>query len=78
MIGPLADEPAEQLGTWVFDGDPARSVTPLAALHAMLEGEVEIDHVRALETTRSRDRSQFDAAFAAAQSADMAIFFIGE
>jgi len=78
VIGPLADEPAEQLGTWVFDGDPARSVTPLAALHAMLEGEVEIDHVRALETTRSRDRSQFDAAFAAAQSADMAIFFIGE
>ena len=22
MIGPLADEPWEQLGTWVFDGDP--------------------------------------------------------
>lgn len=78
VIGPLSDEPAEQLGTWVFDGDPARSVTPLAALHAMLEGEVEIDHVRALETTRSRDRSQFDAAFDAAQSADVAIFFIGE
>ena len=78
VIGPMADEPAEQLGTWVFDGDPARSVTPLSALTSMLEGEVEVEYVRALETTRSRDRSQFDAALAAARSADAAVLFIGE
>ena len=31
ITGPLADAPKEQLGTWIFDGDPAHSVTPLAA-----------------------------------------------
>ena len=31
IIGPLADAPYEQLGTWVFDGDAKRSVTPMTA-----------------------------------------------
>ncbi len=78
VLGPLADEPAEQMGTWVFDGDPARSVTPLQALQSLLEGEVEIDYVRALETSRTRDRSGFDAALQSAQAADAVLLFIGE
>lgn len=78
VIGPMADEPAEQLGTWVFDGDPSRSVTPLVALRSMLEGEVELDYIRGLDTTRSRDRSQFDMALVSARSSDAVIFFIGE
>ncbi|MEE2526842.1 glycoside hydrolase family 3 N-terminal domain-containing protein [Hyphobacterium sp. HN65] len=78
VIGPLADEPAEQLGTWVFDGDASRSVTPLSALQSMLTGVAEIDYVRALETSRSMDRSGFEAARNAAASADVAILFLGE
>jgi len=31
LIGPLADKPREQLGTWTFDGDGKHSVTPVAA-----------------------------------------------
>ncbi len=31
ITGPLANAPKEQLGTWVFDGDPSHSLTPLQA-----------------------------------------------
>jgi beta-glucosidase len=41
VIGPLADAPDEQLGTWVFDGDPGLSVTPLQALRGLLGDRVE-------------------------------------
>ena len=36
IIGPLADAPYEQMGTWVFDGEKERSVTPLTAISQML------------------------------------------
>ncbi|MBR9825292.1 MAG: glycosyl hydrolase [Alphaproteobacteria bacterium] len=78
VVGPLAHEPAEQLGTWVFDGDAERSVTPLMALESMLAGQVEVEHVRALETTRSKDRSGFEPAMHAAQAADAVLLFLGE
>ncbi len=35
-IGPLADDPYEQLGTWIFDGDPSLSQTPLNAIRQHL------------------------------------------
>ena len=78
VIGPLTDAPYEQLGTWVFDGDPALSRTPLAAIRERAGPGVEVRHVRALETTRSRSTAGFDAAVAAARAADAAILFLGE
>ncbi len=78
VIGPLADEASEQLGTWVFDADPERSVTPLNALHSMLSRNVKLDYVRALETTRSRDASGFADALKAAKAAEAVLLFIGE
>lgn len=32
VIGPLADAPHDQMGTWVFDGEKSHTVTPLASL----------------------------------------------
>ena len=78
VIGPLADEPGEQLGTWIFDGDPALSRTPLQELRERWGGRMEIDHARGLETTRDRGRGGFDAARAAVEAADVAILFLGE
>lgn len=77
VIGPLADAPYEQLGTWVFDGDPALSVTPLAAIRERL-GDERVSRVQAMETSRSRSRARFEAAKRAVESADVAILFIGE
>jgi beta-glucosidase len=78
VIGPLADDPYEQLGTWIFDGDPSHSQTPLQALRAMLGDSVDIRHVRAMESSRSRSTAQFDEALEAARSADAVLLFLGE
>ncbi|MEJ2538854.1 MAG: glycoside hydrolase family 3 N-terminal domain-containing protein [Gemmatimonadota bacterium] len=78
VIGPLADEPAEQLGTWIFDGDPGLSVTPLQALRDALGGRVELRHVRALATTRDRSHDGIPEAVEAAREADVAILVLGE
>jgi beta-glucosidase len=78
VIGPLADAPYEQLGTWIFDGDPELSVTPLEAIRALLGEDAELDYVRAMETSRSRVNDAFDDAVAAASGADVAILFLGE
>ena len=54
VIGPLADDPYEQLGTWIFDGDPALSVTGLQGVRDLVGNEIEVRHVRAMESSRSR------------------------
>ncbi len=78
VIGPLADAPYEQLGTWVFDGDPGLSVTALQGIRDLVGDDVEIEYVRAMETSRSRSTEPFDAAVAAAQRSDVAVLFLGE
>ncbi|MDJ0916576.1 MAG: glycoside hydrolase family 3 N-terminal domain-containing protein [Woeseiaceae bacterium] len=76
VIGPMANVPYEQLGTWVFDGDPELSVTPLEVLFE-LDG-IQINHVRAMTTTRTRDTDEFDDAVKAARGSDVAVLFLGE
>jgi beta-glucosidase len=78
VIGPLADAPYEQLGTWVFDGDPDLSVTGLAGIRALAGSGVEIRYARAMATSRSRDTAAFDAAVEAAERSDAAVLFLGE
>lgn len=78
VIGPMADDAYEQLGTWIFDGDPALSQTPLQAIREMVGPHVTIRHVRAMETTRTRTTAAFAAAVAAASSSDAAVLFLGE
>ena len=78
VIGPLADEPYEQLGTWIFDGDPSLSVTGLQGLRDLVGSEVEIRYVRGLETSRSRSTAGFCEALEAARASDAVILFLGE
>lgn len=78
IIGPLADAPYDQLGTWVFDGDPGLSVTPLTAIRGLLGPDCAVSHVPAMATSRSRGSDSFDEAYRAAQDADVAILFLGE
>lgn len=78
VIGPLADEAFDQLGTWIFDGDPSLAVTPLDAITNLLDGHADICFDRVLETSRSRDTSGFDSAVALAERSDVALLFLGE
>ena len=78
VIGPLADDGYEQLGTWIFDGDPSISQTPLQAIREYLPDGVKINHVRAMETSRSRTTDGFDEAVKAARESDAVLAFLGE
>jgi beta-glucosidase len=78
VIGPLADDPYEQLGTWIFDGDPSLSQTPLNAIRQHLGERVEVNYVKAMETSRSRSTEGFEKAVRAARAADAVVVFLGE
>lgn len=78
LVGPLADAPYEQLGTWTFDGDPGLSVTPKAAIETMAGNAIRIHHVAAMENSRSRNSDAFDDAVAAAAESDVVLLFLGE
>ena len=77
VIGPMADDRYEQLGTWIFDGDTNLSITPLMALKDML-GRERINYTKALETTRSLDKDGFPGALQAAGNSEAVIVFAGE
>ncbi|MEM7081640.1 MAG: glycoside hydrolase family 3 N-terminal domain-containing protein [Pseudomonadota bacterium] len=76
VLGPLADAPYEQLGTWIFDGDANDSVTPLMTLRDRSNLALAVEPVFA--HSRDRDRSRFDAAAECAASSDVALLFLGE
>ena len=78
IIGPLADAPYEQLGTWIFDGDKQLSITPLQALQELVGDAVKLRYVRAMENSRSRVNDEFDAAVNAASKSDAVLLFLGE
>lgn len=75
VTGPLADAPHDQLGTWVFDGEPAHTVTPLRALQDRFPGKVT--YVPGLVFSRER-KARFDDVVAAARRADVVLAFLGE
>lgn len=78
VIGPLADDPYEQLGTWIFDGDPEHSVTTLQAIRASVGDRVTVHHARGVQNTRSTDQSGFAEAVEVAERADAVVLVLGE
>ncbi len=79
IIGPLADAPYEQLGTWIFDGDERLSVTPATAIAELLQDTgVQLRYCAAMETSRSLANPAFDEAARLAGEADAALLFLGE
>jgi beta-glucosidase len=78
LIGPLADAPHEQLGTWTFDGDAGDAVTPRQALEDLVGGELEVRCVPAMEHSRDRAGPGFDEAVAAARESDVVVLCLGE
>lgn len=78
VIGPLADAPYEQLGTWIFDGDSSTTVTPLHSIRELSGSGFEVNYVQAMQNSRSPQNEAFDDAVAAATKSDVAILFLGE
>lgn len=77
VIGPLADAPRDQLGTWCFDGRPENSVTPLKAVRDVV-GDRKVNYVNGLRYSRDINKDQFREAINAARRSDAVLFFAGE
>ncbi len=79
VIGPLADAPHDQMGTWVFDGDKEHTVTPLQSLREMAaETGKEIFYHRALPLSRSQEITNPGAILSDVRRADVVLLFLGE
>lgn len=76
LIGPLADDQREMIGSWECRGRATDAVTLRAALVQRL-GEPHVKYVRGGEI-RSATDAQIDEAVAAARDADAAILALGE
>ncbi len=78
VIGPLADDGYEQLGTWVFDGESRHSHTCLQAIQAAVGEDVAVHWAPGLTHSRCRETGGFEEAVAAAARSDVTILFLGE
>ena len=77
VIGPMADAPHDQLGTWIFDGEKSRTVTPIKALQTEFKN-VKYVYEPALDYSRDLNKSNFKKAEDAVKQADVAVVFLGE
>lgn len=76
VLGPLADSPADMLGTWALDGRPADVQTPLAALREVFG--TRLCYQPGLPSARSLEMGGIEAAVAAARASDRVVLFLGE
>jgi len=77
VIGPLADSPRDQMGTWVFDGKAENSVTPLTAFKELL-GADKVNYIKGLQYSRDKNKSEFAKTVALAKQSDAIVYFGGE
>jgi beta-glucosidase len=78
VIGPLSDAPADQLGTWCFDAEPSRSITPLVAIQNLYGTRVKVIAEKGLTYSRDTNPQGIAKAVLAAKKADVVLLFVGE
>jgi beta-glucosidase len=78
VVGPMADAPHDQLGTWVFDGDKNYTRTPLKTLQEEYGDRIRILHAPGTAYSRDKQTSGLPAAVAIARQADVVLAFVGE
>lgn len=77
VIGPLANSPYEQMGTWSFDGKRTDSQTPLYAIQKDYPN-IKVNYAAGLKISRTKTNEGFDDAIAAANASDIILYFVGE
>ena len=70
VVGPMANAPYEQLGTWIFDGEKARTQTPLNAIKEMVGDKVQVIYEPGLAYSREKNPASVAKAAAAAARAE--------
>jgi beta-glucosidase len=75
VIGPMANKPHEQLGTWSFDGERENTTTPIDAFK---KAKVNYQLAEGLNYSRDKTTKGFNEAVSAAKNSDVVLFFGGE
>ncbi|MCD8184725.1 MAG: beta-glucosidase BglX [Bacteroides sp.] len=78
VVGPMANAPYEQLGTWAFDGEKSQSVTPLNAIKDLVGDKVQVIYEPGLTYSRDKNKEGVVKAAASAARADVILAFVGE
>ncbi|PYS21521.1 MAG: glycosyl hydrolase, partial [Acidobacteria bacterium] len=77
VVGPLADDQEDMLGSWTGDGQVADAVTLLAGIKSKLSSATKINYARGSDI--GGDSAQgFDEAVRAARESDVVIVAVGE
>ncbi len=78
VVGPMADAPHEQLGTWVFDGEETRTITPLRAIRNLAGNNIHVIYEPGLTYSRDTNKAGVIKAASSAAKADLVLAFVGE
>jgi beta-glucosidase len=77
LIGPLADDQQDMLGSWTGDGNVADAVTLLAGIKTKVSPATKINYAKGCDVG-SDSTEGFDEAVRAARKSDVAILAVGE
>jgi len=77
VIGPLADNQKEMLGTWAVTGDPKEVVTVLSGIQTAVDKDTEIVYSKGCNVT-GNENINFNAAVQLANESDVIIAVVGE
>lgn len=75
IVGPLSNTPREQLGTWTYDGDGEKSITPLQTFKS---SDYWGGHANGLAYSRDTSENLFEETLEIARESDVILFFGGE
>lgn len=78
VVGPLSNAPADQIGTWCFDGEPKHSITPAMAIKNEYGDKLNVFVEQGLTYSRDKSQEGIERAVAVAKQADVVLFFAGE
>lgn len=78
VIGPMADAPYEQMGTWVFDGEKEHTQTPLTAIKKMYGDKVKVLFEKGLDYSRDKNTAGIARAISVTRQSDAVVVFVGE
>ena len=78
VIGPLADNGRDQIGTWNARGDGKEAKTALQAIRDAVSKTTQVNYAIGLESCTSTNRSGFDDAVRVARESAVAVMFVGE
>lgn len=77
VIGPLADDQINMIGSWSGDGNPADAVTLLAGIKAKVSPATKINYAKGCDI-EGNSTEGFDAAIRAARESDVVVVAVGE